>query len=129
MTPISHDQIKFYTDEFLDAVAPPEYAGKAFYLTPETEIDGFLVVVDYAKEAVVNLIVHEIGGRYADGVLLVDTLPYMTAHIKYDGCSNVDFCPEGLHLCGVGSWQDHIQLMEHVYKFAFQLMGKEHDWN
>ena len=129
MIPISHDKIDFATENWAIVPEPPEYASLPFYLTPETEIDGFLVVVSEKRTYSVDLTVHEISGRYADGRLLAFTSKYLTAYIKCDGCSMVEFDPEGLHLCGVASWQEHMKLMEHVYKFAFRLMERDSEWD
>lgn len=55
--------------------------------------------------------------------------PYLSAYIKWDGCSHVDFGePENkgrdgyLHLCGVDAWKEHVGLMEWLYKEASRLI-------
>lgn len=47
---------------------------------------------------------------------------YLEGYIKWDGCSELDMgCP---HWCGPGDWQKHIKLLEHIWRTAFELMGK-----
>jgi hypothetical protein len=57
---------------------------------------------------------------------------YLSATIKWDGCSHVNFGEEGyLHLCGAESWQRHCRLMEWLYKSAIELLpqlGDESPW-
>ncbi len=48
---------------------------------------------------------------------------YVSGNIKWDGCSEVTFDPEGLHLCGRGCWQDHVALMAWIWRRAGELIA------
>lgn len=53
-----------------------------------------------------------------------DEKPYLKCTVKWDSCSHFWFGDEGyLHLCGVHNYKKHQQLMEEIYKTAFELMG------
>ena len=47
---------------------------------------------------------------------------YVEGCISWDGCSEVTFDPEGLHLCGRGCWQDHVALMAWLWRRAGELL-------
>ena len=47
---------------------------------------------------------------------------YVQGCISWDGCSEVTFDPEGLHLCGRGCWQDHVALMAWLWRRASELL-------
>lgn len=129
MKSIDHDAIVFTSENNMSRdTVPAEYRHCTWYLTPETEIDGFLIVVHHADSGSAELFVHEITGRYQNGTHGADVERYLSALIKCDGCSHVTFNPHGLHLCEAPSWQDHIHLMEQLYKFAFELMKRPCDW-
>lgn len=53
-----------------------------------------------------------------------DTEVHVEGSIKWDGCSNLHFDP-CVHLCSAPSFENHIQLMKHLYFKAFELMGRE----
>ena len=46
---------------------------------------------------------------------------YAHGSIKWDGCSTV-WISDGVHLCGQGSWQAHIDIMAHLWRRAGELM-------
>jgi hypothetical protein len=48
---------------------------------------------------------------------------YMQGHIKWDGCSDVDFGSH--HWCGPDFWAKHILLMQHLFSQAFVLMRRD----
>jgi hypothetical protein len=48
--------------------------------------------------------------------------PYLTGSIKWDGCSDIEFGYH--HWCGPGYWQTHIELLGHLWRTAFELMGQ-----
>jgi hypothetical protein len=57
---------------------------------------------------------------------------YLSCSIKWDGCSHFwfgeeeDGKPDGyLHICGLGSYYDHVKLMAYLYEKAFELMERE----
>jgi len=58
---------------------------------------------------------------------------YLSCYIKWDSCSHFYFGEEDeannpsgyLHICGVEYYKQHIQLLEHLYKRAFEVMGRE----
>ena len=48
---------------------------------------------------------------------------YLTGFVKWDGCTELDMgCP---HWCGPADYRKHCALLEHIYKRAFELMGRE----
>jgi hypothetical protein len=57
------------------------------------------------------------GGQYAN---LEE--PYLTAFIKWDGCSTFNF-QESLHLCGRWGYNVHCQLIQELMAFAQKEMG------
>lgn len=88
---------------------------------------GFVVHVkrqDISK-AFVNFKVEEIISRLEDGSIY-ETEDYLECTIKWDSCSHFDFGDKGyIHICGYDSYKKHIQLMEWLYKKAFELMERE----
>jgi hypothetical protein len=54
--------------------------------------------------------------------------PYLNGSVKWDGCTELDMgCP---HWCGPDGYAKHILLLQHIYRRAFELMGREpeEDW-
>lgn len=47
---------------------------------------------------------------------------YLEGYIKWDGCTELDMGRP--HWCGPLDWQKHIALLEHIWRTAFELMGK-----
>jgi len=44
---------------------------------------------------------------------------YLSAYIKWDGCSHIHFKEEGyLHLCGKSYFESHIQVMNKVWELC-----------
>lgn len=56
----------------------------------------------------------------------LDIEPYIRGVIKWDGCSHVWLGDEDgyLHLCGKGTWQLHVDVMNAVYKLAEETIIK-----
>lgn len=52
---------------------------------------------------------------------LDDAEVYAHGSIKWDGCSTV-WLGDGVHMCGQGSWQAHIDLMVYLWKRAGEIM-------
>lgn len=54
---------------------------------------------------------------------------YLRATIKWDGCSHFTFGDRNgdgyLHLCGPTAYRAHADLVCHLYRRAFELMGRE----
>jgi hypothetical protein len=86
---------------------------------------GFLITAD-AKEHVVNFEVEDIVSRDVATNEVLEKEKYLNCSIKFDGCSHFWFGDEDkyLHICGAEDYQRHIQLMEFLYKKAFELMGR-----
>ena len=49
--------------------------------------------------------------------------PYVTGYIKWDGCTEFDFGSH--HWCGPHFYKLHIDLLTHLYRRAYELMGRE----
>ena len=87
---------------------------------------GFLITAE-PKEHVVNFLVEEITARDVENNEVLEKEKYIEGSIKWDSCSHFWFGDEDkyLHLCGVEDFQKHVQLMEFLYKKAFELMGRK----
>lgn len=54
---------------------------------------------------------------------LDDAEMYAHGSIKWDGCSTV-WLGDGVHMCGQGSWQAHVDLMAYLWRRAGEIMGE-----
>lgn len=80
--------------------------------------------------AEVDLVVAWSGDDKYDPVEFED---YLSCYIKWDSCSHFYFGEkdeEGnrdsyLHVCGAQYYRDHIEIMQYLYKLAFEQMGRE----
>ena len=48
---------------------------------------------------------------------------YLDGFVKWDGCTELNMGQP--HWCGAGGYENHILLLAHIYKRAFELMGRE----
>lgn len=62
-------------------------------------------------------------GDFVDSI--ENAKPYLTGFVKFDGCSEFEI--SRVHWCGPVFYQKHFQLLEHIYKRAFELMECEPD--
>ena len=49
---------------------------------------------------------------------------YLTASMKWDGCTNFDWGRGADHFCGVHDFANHAALMRYLWDHAFTLMGQ-----
>lgn len=49
--------------------------------------------------------------------------PYLEGYVKWDGCTELN---QGQpHWCGPAGYAKHILLLQHIYRRAFELMGRD----
>lgn len=56
---------------------------------------------------------------------------YFSGHIKADGCTDINHGDMCFHLCGASDIKEYFKMIEHIYRKAFDLMGRpdECDWD
>lgn len=92
---------------------------------------NFIADITEKSETHINVTVKEVTAWGEDNQPL-DADLYCNAYLKWDGCCHVWFGEEDendkqsgyLHLCGVGSWKNHVAMMEWLYKLAETHIGK-----
>ena len=57
---------------------------------------------------------------------VIDTEKYLEGYIKWDGCSHIWFGDEDkyIHLCGVGAWKNHNQVMDAIWEVCSKKIKK-----
>ena len=78
----------------------------------------FYLTVDKLEDYFAEVSVFEVSSWSADETKTYDDGElYLTAYIKWDGCSHVIFSEEGYkHLCGKYYWEEHGKMMLNLYE-------------
>jgi len=98
----------------------------------EDKTANFLLWISKKNSHNITVEVYEVNGwveKFRDSRYVLEPSDidlYLTAYIKWDGCSHVWFGDVGennkqdgyLHLCGRWCWDKHIQLMSELWDFA-----------
>lgn len=94
-----------------------EYVGDDFGF----EVDFKVVEPDWIEGEV-----QEITARSGENNEIAERAHYLKFTIKWDGCSHLRFRDDGyLHFCGGWDYRKHVELLEFLYRRAFELMGQE----
>lgn len=96
---------------------------ETLYFPSDAPLARFVVTVTEKAEHYVKLDARRVTAWEADSDAVADTEPYLSASVKWDGGSHVEFDSGGdvggyMHLCGVSAWRDHCQMMEWLFKTA-----------
>lgn len=103
------------------------------YLEDKHGYKIFEIITDEKSNHYVDFTVNEIIS-WGDGKTPEDTEHYLQAYMKWDNCNHFwfgDKSPDDngtdgyLHICGGESMVNHIMLMEFLYDYAFEVMGRE----
>lgn len=66
-----------------------------------------------------NTFTYEIIGSSGTTNDIEKAQPVIKGHIKYDGCSHVDFGDDGyIHICGSDSWLNFIEAIKRIYDIS-----------
>ena len=98
----------------------PKQINKSEYIhfgQQSENVPKFLAKVTESSDVHIDLNVWEVVGWDKNLELLIDEEIYCIAYIKWDGCSNIEF-PEGVHLCGKSSYEEHCKLLMSLFDFA-----------
>ena len=88
-------------------------------LLRDGKLSIFMVDWRLVNTAVFEATVHEVTSWNTDNSVR-ETEKYLSATIKWDGCSHVTFGDEDgyIHICGENSWKNHIRVMEALLDLA-----------
>lgn len=94
---------------------------KTIYLNNSYGDKQFKIVTTEKSKATVDFMVYEVIS-WKDNEPYEEE-PYLRAYMKWDNCNHFWFGDDGyMHICGGEAMRQHLELMEFLYKYAFDEM-------